>query len=136
VTQPSQVRYVEYFATVLGSYLTKEPSFHPVVVQIDQIVMYGMPKSSFVGYIKPFVELYDVRERKLRHTTKRVDEQPPKFLRQFLGEEVIPIDLSKTVMSGDILVRVHDFGSLINLTPVIIIFPRYVKIKIDMQIWI
>jgi len=113
VTQPSQMRYVDYFTTILNSHLNNEPRFHPCLVQIDKLVMYGMPKNSFTGYIKPFVEIYDVRDRKMRQTTRIPNEDPPKFLRKFVGEDIIPVDLSsKTIMSGDILVRVYDLGYL------------------------
>lgn len=60
VTQPSQVRYIEYFFQVM-----KEWNRTPILKYITSVTMNGVPKVSSTKTCRPYIEIYSVRDKKL-----------------------------------------------------------------------
>jgi len=113
VTQPSQIRYVEYFAEVLHGHLANEPTLYPVAVRIDKMVLFGVPRIS-LGYFRPYVEVHSVRDLKLRYTTKSTTGEQGKYYPLLDEEDKVEIDLKGEkpfVVSGDILMKVYHTGT-------------------------
>ena len=57
VTQPSQIRYVNYFYSLLNNWRVT-----PTLKILDCIVFYGVPKCNGNGGCKPIVEVVLVRD--------------------------------------------------------------------------
>jgi len=114
VTQPSQIRYVEYFGEILQGYLHKEVRISPLIVKLEKLVMHGMPRIS-AGYFRPYVEIYSVRNRFLQHTTKVADKKPQKYTDENGGNVIVEIPFhskNPLIMTGDILVKVYHMSML------------------------
>jgi len=126
VTQPSQIRYVEYFAAVLHGHLENELPLYPVAVRIDKMVLFGVPRIS-LGYFRPYVEVHSVRDLKLRYTTKNASGEQGKYYPLLDEEDKVEIDFKGEkpwVVSGDLLIKVYHTGKLGGVGKLTEIFKR------------
>lgn len=101
VTQPSQVRYVQYFEKILfGTPLL----FAPQVKEIQEIILHRIPQ--FNGdSCKPYVDIYAVKDHKKifenKHNVKLVDKAP----------HVFKIDQRNTAFVGDVQFKICHSGT-------------------------
>lgn len=105
VTQPSQLRAVRYFEKVFNSYVSLNKIIDPVVVQIDKVVMHGVPNFTG-GAFKPIIKVISVHDKKLLFTTEVIGKPIEYNAKDY---DIIDIDFGpkSPVLTGDILLKVY-----------------------------
>lgn len=112
MTQPSQIRYVRYFETVLFNYIDNGISFGPSVVTIDKIIFKGCPNIS--GYFRPSAKVVNVQTNQIIYSTSDFVKMT-KF--QTKDYETKPFELkflSSPLVGGDIMIKVYHKGNSVD----------------------
>lgn len=103
VTQPSQKRYVYYFATLL-----KEKIYFPLVRSIRCIAINKIPSKNTEGTIRPYFEIYLNNTDKISHTNKSGYLDQKKIFQNNNDLITITDNGFELTVSGDITVKIYN----------------------------
>ncbi|CAD8182631.1 unnamed protein product [Paramecium octaurelia] len=102
VTQPSQIRYIEYFNQIF-----KSPDYCAQVKKLSAITFVGPSPKMSGNTSKPYVDIYTVKD--MRKIYSGLSEAQTKNY-EYKGNELV-LQLN-TVIYGDILIKFYHYGSL------------------------
>ena len=102
VTQPCQIRYINYF-----SYLLSNRLYFPKQILLKSIILKGIPLKDQYGEIRPFYEIYANNSETLIYTNKTNFLQQRKIY--YLNPQSIQItdDNFSLLIKGDITIKLY-----------------------------
>jgi len=107
VTQPSQIRYVKYFEIIY-----KRVQMTPTALRLNVISLIGVPRLNSDGSMRPYMEIYTVKNNKLIYTDKKKYNETRSYFDHGV-KQLNKIDIkieSNVVLVGDILIKIYNMS--------------------------
>ncbi|CAK56165.1 unnamed protein product (macronuclear) [Paramecium tetraurelia] len=102
VNQPCQLKYIEYFYTLLNM----NTRIFPNLIQIQSISFFGRsPQMNINGQCYPYVEIIDVKKDSILYSTKQM-------CKKYAGQNHRIILPNQIPLVADILINVKNYGTL------------------------